>query len=251
MLPLVLLLVTIGLLGWFARRDIAEYLYFTGLIDSVDRRHRYAGWIAKQLLFFALPALVGLALLGRLRALTVVPVEFVGAAALLPAFGASGDDGWLLAVLIGAVGGGSIAALAIWLVGRWRGGVRGPTFQIADTGSLMPRNRAELGLGALLSVSAGVTEELMFRLFLPLLLGLVTGSIAVAFIVPIALFGAMHRYQGWVGIAATTIVGSVMTGLYLASGSLATVMILHVVIDLNGLVLRPALNGAWRVAPSD
>ena len=68
-LPLVLLVVVLGVLGWFLRDDVREYRLFKLLVRSRDRRSRYAVWIFKQLLFFAAPSLVGLALLGRLSAL--------------------------------------------------------------------------------------------------------------------------------------------------------------------------------------
>ena len=42
-----------------------------------------------------------------------------------------------------------------------------------------------------------------------------------------------------------------MTALYLMTGALWVVMLIHVVIDLNGLVLRPIMAGALRVSPSD
>ena len=64
------------------------------------------------------------------------------------------------------------------------------------------------------------------------------------------LFGYAHRYQGWRGMAATTIVGSVLTMIYLVSGRLWVAMLVHAAIDLNGLVLRPMLAGRWLASPS-
>ena len=56
----------------------------------------------------------------------------------------------------------------------------------------------------------------------------------------------MHRYQGWVGVIATTALGAVMTGLYLMTGSLWVVMLVHVLVDLNGLVVTPVLGGVLK-----
>jgi len=39
-----------------------------------------------------------------------------------------------------------------------------------------------------------------------------------------------------------------MAAVYLMTGSLWLAMLLHALIDLNSLVLRPALTGAWRAA---
>jgi membrane protease YdiL (CAAX protease family) len=55
----------------------------------------------------------------------------------------------------------------------------------------------------------------------------------------VAAFGLAHLYQGWVGVVATGFVGAVFTALYLWSGSLAVPIVLHVILDLLGLVVRP------------
>ena len=119
---------------------------------------------------------------------------------------------------------------------------------IGNVGSLLPRNRPEVAHAAAMSIAAGISEELAFRLFLPLLIVLVTGSALVAFGVAIAVFGAMHLYQGRAGVIATTLVGALMAAVYLMTGSLWLAMVLHALIDFNALVLRPMLTGAWRAA---
>jgi uncharacterized protein len=250
-LPLVLLVATLGLLGWFLKNDVGEYRLFARLARSRDRRSRYAVWIVKQLLFFAAPALIGLALLGRPGALLAMPAEFAGLAALLPPLSDPGDDREMYESILTGIGlGGVIGGVALGLVALWRRR-RGQPVRIGPIGKidhLIPRNRAELVLGAALSLSAGVTEELLFRLYLPLLLVLITGNGWIAFAVPALIFGAMHRYQGWAGMVATTLVGALFAMLYLATQSLAVAMFAHVVLDLNGLVLRPILIGAFRPA---
>ena len=70
-----------------------------------------------------------------------------------------------------------------------------------------------------------------------------TGSAWLGFGVGVALFGAAHRYQGWTGILATAGVGMLMTIVYLATGSLAAAMLLHALIDLNAVVVRPIVSG--------
>jgi membrane protease YdiL (CAAX protease family) len=51
----------------------------------------------------------------------------------------------------------------------------------------------------------------------------------------------VHVYQGWIGVVATTVLGLVFTGLYLATGALALPVALHAAIDLMALVVRPTL----------
>lgn len=59
-------------------------------------------------------------------------------------------------------------------------------------------------------------------------------------------FGAAHYYQGVPGMLATAFVGAVMSALALATGSLLLPIVLHVAIDLRGLLLtRPAVEPAW------
>lgn len=110
---------------------------------------------------------------------------------------------------------------------------------IGDIASLLPRNRAELVLGALLSVNAGIVEELLFRLALPALLFGVTGNAVAAVGGSILLFALLHVYQGWPGIVGALVIGILLMTLYLATGSILAAMIAHALIDLRSLVLIP------------
>ena len=245
--PAILLVLVLAALAWFTRDDVAEYQRFKALVTSRERRRRYLVWIAKQLGYFALPVLIGLALIGRLGALATMPPEFAPLAAYLPSQARidamfNGDMALGLLIGVGFVGAGLGLRFAV------RGKSKRPVGTVGDIQALLPRNRAEIVCGALLSVSAGVTEELMFRLFLPLLIVLVTGNAVAAFAAPVIIFGLMHRYQGPVGVIATTIVGALFAALYLATRSLAIAMAVHALLDLNGMVLRPALTGALRPA---
>lgn len=235
-------------LVWFVRGDIREWRIFQRLVDTGARQDRYRRWCLKQWLAFVLPSLIGLALLGRLEAVITMPLLFEPAAARLPVL----DGSAVLPLVVGGTAGLAIGAAltAVALLIRRRRGVTrpNPPLTLGNVSSLLPRNRAELGWSAALSVSAGVTEELAFRLFLPLLLSLAGVSALLAFGIAALVFGGMHLYQGWVGVVATMVVGGLMTAAYLMSGALWVAMLLHVLLDLNGLVLRPLLMGAWRSA---
>jgi membrane protease YdiL (CAAX protease family) len=80
-------------------------------------------------------------------------------------------------------------------------------------------------------------------LLVPLLVTLVSGSPVVGFAAATLLFGAAHRYQGWAGIVATTLVGALLAYAYVATASLWVAIALHLFIDVNALVLRPLLTG--------
>ncbi len=241
-LPNALLLVTIMSLVWFLKGDLLGYRRIKRRADTASRQKTYRLWIAKAAIAFVLPAVIGLALLGRLDALVTVPPEFDALRTLLPSF--EGDS---RVELLGMIGGSALGGLIIGAVLATRGNWR-ILKTIGNVGSLLPRNRPEIVHAAAMSMAAGVSEELAFRLFLPLLIVLVTGNAFVAFGVAIAVFGAMHLYQGRAGVIATTLVGALMAAIYLMTGELWLAMLLHALIDLNSLVLRPALTGAWRAA---
>ncbi|MBZ6383284.1 CPBP family intramembrane glutamic endopeptidase [Sphingomonas sanguinis] len=231
-----LLLAALGGVWWFQKGDLGEYRRFCALDDSHSRRMRFRLWLARSALAFLLPVLVGLALLGRVGAWAVMPGEFAAAAGVMPSI--FDDDGALSSLLIGGATGGLVAGA---LIARFRR--RKP---IGNVSALLPRERREVKYALALSVTAGVTEEAFFRLYLPLLVAMLTGQAWIGFAASLILFGAMHRYQGWAGVLATTALGAVMTGLYLMTGSLWVVMLVHTLVDVNGLVVLPLTNGVLK-----
>ena len=79
-----------------------------------------------------------------------------------------------------------------------------------------------------------------------LIVAMATGSGLAGVIVATTAFAAMHRYQGRVGMAATFVGGGLLTALYMGTGALWVPMGVHVLVDLNALVLRPALSARVR-----
>lgn len=92
------------------------------------------------------------------------------------------------------------------------------------------------------SVNAGFSEELLFRLALPLLLYRMTHSLEAALGIAIVCFGLAHGYQGWKGILGTMLAGALLTLYYLSHGSLVRVMLAHALIDIVALIVRPVLT---------
>ncbi|HUO12990.1 MAG TPA: CPBP family intramembrane glutamic endopeptidase [Caulobacteraceae bacterium] len=234
LLPALLLAVSLAVLAWFAWRDRAEYARFKTLTATADRQRRYRAWLVTAFLLFVVGSIVVLAVLGRLGAATREPEAFLPLTAslrrALPAHLVSPE------LLGGLVSGMVIGAVAVVVLGARRGA---KAVQLGDIGPLMPRNGAETLWTLLLSINAGVGEELCYRLVLPLLFALAFGHAAIGFALAVAAFGLAHLYQGWVGIVATGFVGALFAGLYLWSGSLAVPIALHVILDLVGLVIRP------------
>lgn len=95
-----------------------------------------------------------------------------------------------------------------------------------------PHTSLELGWWALVSLSAGFSEELIFRGFLiwafTALLGL-WGAAALS----VAVFAVVHGYQGGKGVLAVGIVGGLLTALVLIFGSLWPAIAMHALVDLE------------------
>ena len=105
---------------------------------------------------------------------------------------------------------------------------------------MLPRTRGErLGFAAL-AVTAGITEEVVWRGFgLGLLAALLPQApVAVPILLAALAFGWAHFYQGWTGMLATALIGALLALLYHATGSLLPPMLLHVLIDLRALLVR-------------
>lgn len=107
---------------------------------------------------------------------------------------------------------------------------------------LLPRTPREQGLFAVLSVAAGVGEELAYRGYAIPILAPLLGSSWGAAAVTSGVFGALHAYQGPLGVFRTTLLGFVLAAGFLLSGSLWPGIVAHATIDLlGGLVLGDRL----------
>ncbi|MGA7896348.1 MAG: CPBP family intramembrane glutamic endopeptidase [Candidatus Sulfotelmatobacter sp.] len=107
---------------------------------------------------------------------------------------------------------------------------------------VLPDTQEERAWFALVSVTAGICEEVLYRGFLIRYLSdspWHTGLWIALGISSIA-FGMAHSYQGVSGIIGTALLGAVMAVLFVATGSLWLPMALHAVLDLRILfLLRP------------
>lgn len=217
----------------------AWYLRGGGVPPQTSRIDRYRRWMRRAPLAFGMTAIAALAIGGRLDALTRLPPEFAALAA--EARWLAGFEGAAFeAAVLGGLAGGALIGL---LLARRRLGRGKPPFSAGDIERILPRNRSELGWTAALGTAAGIVEELFFRLALPLFATLATGSAPLGFTLATLLFAGAHRYQGWAGMAFSALAGALLATIYLATGDLWFAMLVHVLLNLNGLVLRPALLG--------
>jgi len=107
--------------------------------------------------------------------------------------------------------------------------------------ALLPRTADERRVFALLSVAAGVGEEVAYRGYaIPVIIPAL-GPVG-ALLLTSAVFGVLHVYQGALGVLRTAVMGATLAAGFLLSGSLLPAMIAHVLIDiLAGIVLADKL----------
>jgi membrane protease YdiL (CAAX protease family) len=140
---------------------------------------------------------------------------------------------WRLAI------GLALAALYLALAGRQRraiiarpDGMELMRRQFAKGGAeLVPRTPGERRVFGVLSITAGICEELLYRGFVMWYVGHWTG-VAVAVVISSILFGFAHVYLGWPHVIRTTIVGVVFALIVIGTGSLWPAMIMHAAMDL-------------------
>lgn len=214
------------------RKDRREYARFRRYRSTVRRQAMLRRWLVESL-----------ALFGGTAALVLLAVHpFV--APLLAETQALPPVAWLRDALTGGLGAGLLLGAVVGgtlltVIGVRSARAEGGVIMVGDIASLLPRNRPELGWGAALSINAGLVEEALFRLALPALLVIVTGEPLSAFVLAALVFGALHAYQGWLGVVATSVVGLLFTTLYVVSGSILLAMLVHVLFDLRTLVVIP------------
>lgn len=141
-------------------------------------------------------------------------------------------SGGLIGILFG------LAVVTVFVV---RQGARGPDprsvevvrRRMAKLERLMPHDDRELRWFLLLSLAAGVCEEILFRGWLTwylqgLGLALIPAAGAAALV-----FGLGHLYQGPRGALMTAVLGAFLGAVYLLSGSLLAGMLIHTLMDVH------------------
>ena len=110
--------------------------------------------------------------------------------------------------------------------------------------AIMPTTRRERVAFVLLSATAGVSEELVFRGFLPVFLMPLSASYLLGALPVAVVFGFLHAYQGPHGIARTTVIGGILSLGVAWTGSLWPSIFAHAALDmLFGLLLGKSLLG--------
>ena len=113
----------------------------------------------------------------------------------------------------------------------------------ADIPGLLPNTAVERMAFVLVSLTAGLCEEVFCRGFLIRYLqeAVPAAPLAAALAVSALIFGLGHLYQGLKGVVGAAVGGLAFGALFLLTGSLIPGIILHALIDLQvAYVLRPA-----------
>jgi membrane protease YdiL (CAAX protease family) len=120
----------------------------------------------------------------------------------------------------------------------------------ANVTRMLPRTPRERWGFAALAVTAGLTEELIWRGFGLGALHIVLPQAHSAWLIALAAlaFGWAHLYQGYTGMLVTGVLGALLAALYIGTGSLLLPMLVHVLIDLRALLIpvdadTPQLEG--------
>jgi membrane protease YdiL (CAAX protease family) len=229
-------IVMVALQIWQDRRT---YPRFKAMTATSERQGMYRYWAVDACLRYGGLGVVGLFLLHRASALWAMPPDFLSA--WQDASQRLGVDPERFESLGGGLSGGIlIGTLAVSIMPLIMRRFGGKTPKLTgDIAALIPRNRAEIRLGAFISVNAGIVEEIFFRLLMPFAWFALTGNVMTALLVSVVLFGFVHAYQGVVGVLATMAVGAVLTMVYLATHQIWVAILLHALIDLRVLVFLP------------
>lgn len=160
-----------------------------------------------------------------------------------PAPGLSAPEGWRL-----RAGAGIVALLALMFARNALAVARSSQkrerirSRLKSLGQIMPHTTGEFRWFLVVSLTAGVCEEFLFRgYFIWTLAPWLSWWGAAA--LSAAAFGLLHAYQGRSGIISTTFVGVLMTLLVVATRSLLPAMALHALVDAgNGTIIWFALR---------
>lgn len=142
----------------------------------------------------------------------------------------------ILGGLLGLAG-GAVAGVVASRRGR-------PVPFAGDVDVLLPRGSVQRNWYTAVALTAGVTEEVFYRaLALLFLLQVLPGDATwPAIAVAAVMFGLGHAYQGLAGVAGTAVLAALFGILFLGTGSLLPGMVLHALVDLRALLLRPAAD---------
>lgn len=101
---------------------------------------------------------------------------------------------------------------------------------------ILPTTKKEKRLWNFVSLTAGITEEIIYRGFLIFAFSYLFPNLSIGAVIFLAslLFGLAHTYQGVSGVIRTMAIGVFFSLLYVSLDSILPVIVLHFFIDYVG-----------------
>ena len=111
--------------------------------------------------------------------------------------------------------------------------------RIGNFDFLLPSNRSERWTFVWVAMTAGVCEEMLFRVLVIYVLQHQFPSLSWGIIAAITavIFGMAHWYQVWIGMVGTGLLGTLFAIVYLTTGSILLPILIHMLLNMRGLVL--------------
>ena len=103
---------------------------------------------------------------------------------------------------------------------------------------MMPVTKQEKKLWTLVSLTAGITEEIIYRGLMIFALSYLLPGLSIWFILIFSsiLFGLAHTYQGVKGVVRTTLIGLWFSIVYIGIGSIIPLILFHALVDYFGKI---------------
>lgn len=103
----------------------------------------------------------------------------------------------------------------------------------AGFSEILPVTEKEKRLWNYVSITAAITEELIYRGFLLFAIAYLFPQLSIWVVMLLAsvVFGLAHTYQGVTGVLKTSVVGLIFSVLYVSFGSILPLIVLHFLID--------------------
>lgn len=145
-------------------------------------------------------------------------------------------------------------AFAFWLLSLVILGILAIGLRLVHAGSsqqavlaLAPKNLPEVGLWILLSITAGICEEFIFRGYLQQQFTALANRVSVGILVSAILFGFSHGYEGVSGVVLITVYGAMFSILAVKRGALRSCMMAHAFHDAIAGVALAILRSAHQL----
>jgi membrane protease YdiL (CAAX protease family) len=150
-----------------------------------------------------------------------------------------------LSLLVTALGLLGLGALTLFNTGQIRKATRAQLVAtMRRARKFVPVGGVEIAVFALVSITAGICEEILYRGWLVSFLGAASGSIWIGMVAAAVLFGFGHAYQGRAGVIGTGILGVLFGAMFVLVRSLAPGEVIHAAIDLvNGTLAGRVVKG--------